>query len=183
MPQISEELASALAGFWISALMYRRCFMATFGTFFFLCRAEPSSDPAGFLCPLLRPRTPCLFCPDCHLQRCCNFFTCYLLLRCLLPSRCILYRRGGQIRDCIPLDICRQKGALHPFGASGPRSCPSNAPTVSLLDFCPGKLTHPAATPTVLLRQCRWSQHAPTRSRGFGELMLSLVLERAVRLP
>ena len=54
LPQISEELASALAGSWISALMYRRCFMATFGTFFSLCRAEPSSDPGSFLRPLLR---------------------------------------------------------------------------------------------------------------------------------
>ena len=43
LPAISEELASGLAGSWISALMFRRCLFATLNKFFSLARPEAAA--------------------------------------------------------------------------------------------------------------------------------------------
>eukprot|EP00439_Symbiodinium_sp_Y106_P042996 s4102_g5.t1 len=48
---ISEELASILAGSWVTALLYRRCLMAAIGPLFALGKKEPSFE-ASALRPL-----------------------------------------------------------------------------------------------------------------------------------
>ena len=51
---ITEELAAALAGSWISVLMYRRCLMACLNSFFSLCRRSSEGPPGSFVRPLQR---------------------------------------------------------------------------------------------------------------------------------
>ncbi|CAE7233553.1 unnamed protein product [Symbiodinium sp. CCMP2456] len=54
LPAISEELASNLAGSWISVLMFRRCLFSVLDTFFALGKAEATTAAGSKLRPLRR---------------------------------------------------------------------------------------------------------------------------------